>query len=198
MAACSASNSSLNGTSGWPCPARWPSMMRRASSASSARTDSRTSPRSDTFSRKTSWVTSDETTDRMPLASSSPRTMLASTSDCVRKMTARSDMQRIDLHEDHRHVVVLRRVADKCGDIKQDALAQLLARQVRVFLKDAAEPRVAETVVGPVHRLADAVREEQIQVARAEGNGLLDEQPIEHPAVVQRETEHEPVGNQHL
>ena len=102
--------------------------------------------------RKTRCGTSDETTDGMPCASSSPRTMLASTSDCVRKMTHQigHDMASaiLDLQQDHRHVVVLRRVADERGDLAQHALAQLLGRQVRVLFERAAEPRLAEAVVG--------------------------------------------------
>src|SRR3954464_1290495 len=146
MAFCSASNSCRIGTGGVaPDSVRCPSMMCRASSASSLRTDTRTSPSSATFNGNTLCGTSEATAEGMPFASSSPRTMLASTSECVRKITTRSAMygywspffammkrfgrQPFDLQQDHRHVVVLRRVADEGGDLAQDALAQLLRGQ---------------------------------------------------------------------
>jgi hypothetical protein len=44
-------------------------------------------PSSWTLSGNSDWLTPDDTTDGRPLASSSPRTMLASTADCVLKMT---------------------------------------------------------------------------------------------------------------
>src|SRR5947209_19516022 len=100
--------------------------------------------------------TSDAVTVGTPCASSSPRTTLASTSDCVRKMTTRSATRfsaaagrcrggagpynsrctdrrglngsLVDLEQDHRHVVVLRRGADERLDLAQDALAQLRRR----------------------------------------------------------------------
>ena len=53
----------------------------------------------------------------------------------------------VDLQQDHRHVVVLRRVADERRDLAQHALAQLVGRQVRVLLDQLAEPRLAEAVV---------------------------------------------------
>src|SRR6185436_9812466 len=105
-------------------------MTRRASSASSTRTDSRTSARSVTASGYCD--TRDAATDGIPFASSSPRTILASISELVRKMTTRSDMgrntphHRLHLQQDHRHVVVLRGVADKRRDIAQHALTPLL------------------------------------------------------------------------
>ena len=88
--------------------------------------------------------------------------MLASMSEWVRKMTTRSLMRATqrhrvavdptrcaaaDLQQDHRHVVVLRRVADERRDLAQHALAQLLGRQVRVLLDEPPEPRLAEAVV---------------------------------------------------
>src|SRR5437667_5571553 len=108
-------------------------MTRRASSASSARTDTRTSPRSVTDSGN--CATPDAATDGMPFASSSPRTMLASTSDCVRKMTTRSDTS-FHLQQNHRHVIVLRRVADERGDLAQDAFTQLVGRQIRMLFQN--------------------------------------------------------------
>ncbi len=126
MAVCSDSNSSRSRTACGPLSSvRCPSMMRRASSASSLRTDTRTSPSSATARGNTLCATSDPTTDITPFASSRPRTMLASTSECVRKITVRS-AKRINLQKNHRHVVVLWRVADKRRDVAQDALAQFL------------------------------------------------------------------------
>src|SRR5262245_42335223 len=71
-------------------------MMRLASSASSGCTEIRTSPSSFTESGKTECVTRDDTIDMTPFASSSARTMLASTSDCVRKIVTGSDMLNVD------------------------------------------------------------------------------------------------------
>src|SRR5215472_14001803 len=143
----------------------------------------------------------------MPLASSSPRTMLASTSDCVRKMTIRSpnlqspfrlstvvkgfEFGGFDLEQDHRHVVVLRGVADKRRDLAQHAFPQLVRRQVRVVFENPAEPGFAEAIVRGVHRLADAVREQGTEIAGTEANRLLFEQPVEHLAVVELQSEHE-------
>src|SRR5262245_50311515 len=122
----------------------------------------RTSPRPLTVSGKMFRGTSEVTTDGTPLASRSPRTMLASTSECVRKMMTRSGTSAVHPHEDHRHVVVLRGPADKRRDLAQHALAQFLRRQRRVFLEQPPEPFVAETIVGFVHRLADAVRVQRV------------------------------------
>src|SRR6476619_417080 len=62
-------------------------MMRRASSTSSSCTDSRTSPRLSIVSGKMFRIAPDATTHGTPCASRRPRTTLASTSECVRKMT---------------------------------------------------------------------------------------------------------------
>src|SRR5215467_16172815 len=64
-------------------------MMRRASSTSSSCTDRRTSPRLSMVSGKMLRIAPDATTHGMPCASSRPRTTLASTSECVRRMTTR-------------------------------------------------------------------------------------------------------------
>ena len=47
----------------------------------------------------------------------------------------------VDLQQDHRHVVVLRRVADERGNLAQHPLAELVGRQVRVRLDQLAQPR---------------------------------------------------------
>src|SRR5689334_20921221 len=153
----------------------------------------------------------------MPWASSSPRTMLASTSDCVRKMTTRSAMYRhcppllhlsvvegivgpdwFDLEEDHRHVVVLRRVPNKRRHFAQHALAEFVGRQAGMIFENPAEPALAEAVVRAVHRLADAVGEEHAEVARRQVDRLLFEKTVEQSTVVELQSEHQPVGHEHL
>src|SRR4051794_37179574 len=125
-------------------------MIRCASSASSGWTAMRTSVRPSIESGKIACGTSDEITDITPCDSSRPRTMRASMSECVRKMTTRSGNgfgHLVDLQQDHRHVVVLRRVADKRRDLAQHALAQFVGRQMGVRLDQLSEARLAEAVV---------------------------------------------------
>src|SRR6185436_7689164 len=199
MACCSGPNSSRRRTtSPLLSSVRCPSMMRCASSASLAWTAMRTSVRPSTDIGKTECSTSEETTDMTPWVSSRPRTICASMSEWLRKMTTRSfttfaggarpapgaprssdvralgercndrrrpDADLVDLHQDHRLVVVLRRIADKRRNLAQHALAEFLGRQVRVGLDQLPQPRLAEQVVARVHRLADAVGEQQIQIA---------------------------------
>src|SRR5438105_3223314 len=166
-------------------------MIRCASSASLSCTAIRTSLRPSTASGKIELGTSEETSDMTPCDSRRPRTIRASMSECVRKITTRSlggtsvcelrelraDLGRrgdlVDLEQDHRHVVVLRRVADEGGDLAQHALAQLVGRQVRVRFDELAEPRFAEAVVARVHRLADPVGEEKVEIAGPQRNRLL-------------------------
>src|SRR5438876_825499 len=142
-------------------------MIRRASSASSGCTDSRTSPSPSTDIGKIECGTSEPTTDMMPCASSRLRTTRASICDAVRKITTKSgngSRHFVHLEQDHRHVVVLRRFADKCRDLAQHPLAQLIGRQMGVIFDQLAEPALAEAVVLSVHRLADAVGEEEAEV----------------------------------
>src|SRR5262245_42263621 len=176
-------------------------MIRRASSASSSDTANRTSLWLSTDSGNTDCDIPDDSTARMPCASSRLRTTRASIADGVWKMTTRSGngfARLVDLQQNHRHVVVLRRVADERRDLAQHALAQLVGPQMRVALDQLAEPVLAEAVVVLVHRLADAVGEEEIEIAGAERNRLLLEQPLEHLAVVDLEAEHEAVGREDL
>src|SRR5581483_1295890 len=122
-------------------------MMRLASSASLWCTARRTSPRSFTDSGNTECGTSDEIIDMMPCVSSSPRTICASMSECVRKMTTRSGNgfgDLFDLQENHRHVVVLRRIADKRRDLAQDALAQFVRAKMRVQFGELPEASLAK------------------------------------------------------
>src|SRR5439155_18158075 len=176
-------------------------MMRCASCASSGCTEIRTSLRPSTDSGKIECGTSEETTDITPCDSRRPRTICASMSEWVRKITTRSGngfAHLVDLQEDHRHVVVLRRIADERGDFAQDALAELVRRQVRVRLDELAEARFAEAIVPRVHRFADAVGEEQVEVAGLKPNRLLDEQALEHLAVVELQADDHAVGHQDL
>ena len=91
---------------------------------------------------------SDETTDGMPWLRAGRGRCCASMSEWVRKMTTRSvtrsrsassakpsivsasGAELVDLQQHHRHVVVLRRVADERRDLAQHPLAQLVRRQV--------------------------------------------------------------------
>ena len=61
---------------------------------------------------------------------------LAHTAHSASSAIAPSPQRRhvVDLQQDHRHVVVLRRVADERRDLAQHPLAQLVGRQVRVLL----------------------------------------------------------------
>ena len=125
--------------------------------------------------------------DGMPCASSRPRTMLASTSDCVRKMTTRSSRTRarlITLFLDSSVVERLRRatvstfsriivMSSCCGASPTNASTSRRTRsrsssdgRSACSSSSLREPRLAEAVVGRVHRLADAVGEEDIQIAR--------------------------------
>ena len=52
----------------------------------------------------------------------------------------------VELHQDHRHVVVLRRAGHERLDLPQDPLAQLVGRQVAVLLDELRQPRLAEQV----------------------------------------------------
>src|SRR5689334_1383358 len=138
MACCSDSNSSRSRTTcGDPNSVRWLSMMRLASSASFGCTEMVTSPKGFTaIGNGFGWC--DATTSGRPCASSRPRTMLASTSERVWKMTTRSDKfvgdgaahrgERfavvLDFQENHRHVVVLGRAADERLDFGEHTLTQ--------------------------------------------------------------------------
>src|SRR5579864_3376798 len=175
MARSSGSNSSRRRTtSPFLMLVRWLSMMLRASSASLWCTAIRTSPRLSTESGNTAWAPVD-TTDMTPCASSRLRTTRASISEGVRKMITSSGngfAHIVHLQQDHRHVVVLRRFADKRGDLAQNALAQLVGRQVRMALDELTQAALAEQILVCVHRLADAVGEEQVEIARRKRNGV--------------------------
>src|SRR5258707_12519878 len=110
-------------------------MTRSASSASLWWTAIRMSPRPSTESGKIDCGTAEDTTDMIPCASSRLRTTRASIPDEVRKMTTWSGnglTHLVHLQQDHRHVVVLRGVADEGGNLTQHALTQLGRRQVGV------------------------------------------------------------------
>src|SRR5262249_42238928 len=108
-------------------------MIRCASSASSGCTAMRTSLSPSIDSGKIACGTSDETIDMTPCDSSRPRTMRASMSECVRKMTTRSGNgfgHLVHLEQNHRHVVVLRGVADERRDLAEHPLTQFVGRQM--------------------------------------------------------------------
>src|ERR1043166_5748194 len=220
MACCSDSNSSRSRTtSPLRTSVRWLSMMRRASSASSACTASRTSPSPSTASGKIACGRSDETIDMMPCASSRLRTILASMADGALKTTTRLDIRLsqksavrshnasnvfrllpsafcplpLDFQKNHGHVVVLRRVAHERRDLAQHALAQFVGPQVRVRLDELPEPSLAEAVVARVHRLRDPVGEEEIQIAFVQPNRVLLQEAFEHFAAVDLQSEDQAV-----
>ena len=83
-------------------------------------------------------------------------------------------------------------------DLAQHALAQLLRRQVGVGLDEPAQPRLAEQIVARVHRLADAVGEEQVEIAGVQRDRLLDQQALEHLAVVELQADHHAVRREDL
>src|SRR5258705_14999 len=158
-----------------PTSSRWLSIRRRACSAYSSPTVTRSS-----FSEKGNAVRamSEVTMARMPWASSRPQTTSASIGDGVRKTTIRSDMpsctlhcdprgnrDRLDLHQDHRHVVVLVGCAHEGLDLAEDPLAQLAGVEVAVLLHDVAQALVAEQVTVQIHGLGDAVRVQHDDVA---------------------------------
>src|SRR6185503_15329003 len=171
-----------------------------ASSASLACTEMRTSPRLPTDTGSTPRG-SDSTMVMTPCASRRPRTTRASMSDEVVKITTKSGnglLHLVDLQQDHRHIVVLRRVADERRNLAQHSFPQLIGRQVRVAFDELAEPLLAEQIVTRVHRFADAVGEEEIQIARVQRNRRFLQEPLEHLAVVELPAEHHPVGHENL
>src|SRR5262249_31804345 len=177
------------------------SMMRRASSTSRSWTEIFTLLALSTARGNTAWEMPDDATAGMPCASSRLRTTPASMFDGVVKITTSSGnglLHLVDLEENHRHVVVLRRVADERGNLAQHARAQLVRRQVRVALRQLPEAVFAEALVARIHRLADAVGEEQVQIARPERDHVLLQQPLERLAVVDLQPDDEAVGREDL
>ncbi len=143
----------------------------------------------------------------MPWLSSSAWTTLASMFEAVRKMTVRPAMDQrvaticaapLDLHDDHRHVVVLIGAAGEGAKVGKDERAQLLEGQVRVLLQHLRQPRLAVAVERLVHRLADAVGIEDQQVAVAQRHRFFLDHRVEHLAVIELEPEHQAVGSEDL
>src|SRR5436190_11009502 len=60
----------------------------------------------------------------------------------------------LDLQQDHRHVVVLRRGANERRDLAKHPLPELGRRQMRMFLDQLRQTELAEAVVAFVHRFA--------------------------------------------
>src|SRR5262245_33918168 len=174
-------------------------MTRSASSASLGCTARRMLPRPSTDSGKIDCGTSEETTDRIPWASRRLRTISASMPDEVRNTTTRSGnglTYLVDFQQDHCHVVMLRCVAHEGGNLAQHPLPELGGRQVRMRLNQLAQPRFAEAVVVHVHRLADPIRKEQVEIAGPQRDCLLLQEAAEHLAVVQLETDDHPVRDE--
>src|SRR6516225_4039211 len=97
-------------------------MMARASEASASCTVMRTSLRPSTESGKIDSERSDETTEITPCASRRLRTTRASMLDGVRKTTTSSGnglSDLVNLQQNERHVIVLRRVAHERGDFPE-------------------------------------------------------------------------------
>ena len=180
-------------------------MMRRASSASSGWTAMRTSPSSLTVSGNTECVHRRTTRRRHAVRLEQPADdarldvgVRAEDDDEIahraRPSGARAASptgrdvrrRRLDLQQDHRHVVVLRRGADERLDLAQHPLAQLVGRQMRVLLDRAAPSRASpkQSSAAFIASVMPSVKN-TIQVARrASGNRLLLQQPLEHLAVV--------------
>src|SRR6266850_137179 len=100
----------------------------------------------------------------------------------------------VEFEQDEREVVVLAGVADKRADLAEDPLAQLLERQVAVLLDERGQPLLSERLPCRVHRLADAVGEQQHEVARGERQRDLLEQAVEPLAIVDLQSQHEADG----
>src|SRR6187401_1406074 len=83
--------------------------------------------------------------------------------------------------------------ADKGVDFAQDALAQLLERQVAMFLDEGGKTLFAERFARLVHRFGYPVGEEQHDVADAERLRHLLEQRLEPLAVVDLQAQNEAV-----
>ena len=182
-----------------------------------SRTEMRTSPSPSTDSGKIECGTSDATIDWMPCVSSRPRTTLASMSECVRKMTTGEDgsarhrglgraiglrasvVQPVDLDQDHRHVVVLRRAADE-RFASHAGSARAAPRVGRWPCSSTSRPRRASPKQSAcvVHRLADAVGEEARTGRPAAAAGAPPRAAAEAFAAVDVQAQHHAVRRQHL
>ena len=83
--------------------------------------------------------------------------------------------------------------ADERADFAQDAVAQLLERQVAMFLDDGGQSLFAEWFAGLIHRFRHTVGEEKHDIAGAQRLRHLFEEALEPLAVVNLQTEHETV-----
>jgi hypothetical protein len=88
--------------------------------------------------------------------------------------------------------------ADKRADLPQDALAQLLGREVAMFLHQCGKAVFAERVASLVHRLRHTVGEEKHDVADAKRLRHLLEQTLESLSVVDLQSEDETVRRLNL
>ncbi len=75
--------------------------------------------------------------------------------------------------EQERHVVVLGRAANERGNLAQHTLAKLGGRLMDMRFDNLAESGLAETVAASVHRLGDAVSEQDQEIAFVNVEGVL-------------------------
>jgi hypothetical protein len=99
----------------------------------------------------------------------------------------------VDLQEHHGHVVVLRRIAHERLNLSRSTRSRSSSGGRCACAWTNCQPRLAEAIVLRVHRLADAVREEQVEVARVEDDGFLLQQALEHRAVVDLQADHQAI-----
>src|SRR5262245_58739319 len=98
-----------------------------------------------------------------------------------------------DLQQDQRQVVMQAGAADKRTDFPQDALAELLGRQVAVFLDQRGKPLFTERFTGRVHRLRQTIGEEKDHVAKPQRLRHLLQQTLEPLAVIDLQAQDETV-----
>src|SRR5215510_13979476 len=118
-------------------------MIRSASSAASSGTAMRTSPSGLTDIGRMACGLPLMRNAAIPWLSSSASTTLASMSDVVLK-TMTGGIGSVHFQQDQGQVIVEPGAADKRVDFAQDALAQLLERQLTMFLDERGKALFAE------------------------------------------------------
>src|SRR5260221_13478484 len=85
-------------------------------------------------------------------------------------------------HHHRGHVVALRRLAAELDHLAHDALDRGSCRSVPALAPHLLQPLLAELLLEAVHRLRDAVAEEEERVARSERNlGLVVARAVDEP-----------------
>src|SRR4026208_1486234 len=125
-------------------------MMRRASSAAESATATRISPSALTAIGQIPCGLPEARMASMPWLSSSAMTTLASMSEDVTNTTTTLPLP--DLQQHHRHVVVLGGRSSEGATLAEDAVAQIVAREIGVQAGQVRQPGVARAVAGQVHR----------------------------------------------